>query len=67
MYSYLEEWLYVAWKAHVPNAELTAQKGSISRFKEVLKQLGADIFKLLACTYGCRRDTKLLVTCKRKN
>lgn len=43
MYSYLEEWLYVTWKAYAPNAGLSAQKGSISRFKEILKQLGADL------------------------
>lgn len=40
MYSYLEEWLFVDWKAYVPNIELENKKGSVGRFRNVVKQLG---------------------------
>jgi hypothetical protein len=43
MYSYLEEWLYHGWKAYAPNIKLINGEGSISRFKNVLKQLGVDL------------------------
>lgn len=43
MYSYLEEWLYVDWKANVPNVELENKKGSIGRFRNIVKQSGVDL------------------------
>jgi hypothetical protein len=43
MYSYLEEWLYVDWKAYAPNVELDNKKGSIGRFKNIVKKLGVDL------------------------
>lgn len=43
MHSYLEEWLYVVWKAYAPNVELDNEKGSIGRFKNIVKQLGVDL------------------------
>lgn len=43
MYSYLEEWLYVAWKAYAPKVELQNKKGSIGRFRNIVKQLGGDL------------------------
>ncbi len=43
MYSYLEEWLYVDWKAYAPNIELQNKKGSIGRFRNIVKQLGVDL------------------------
>jgi len=43
MYSYLEEWLYVAWKSYAPNVEMKNNKGSISRFRYIVKQLGVDL------------------------
>lgn len=43
MYSYLEEWLYVDWKAYAPNVELQNKKGSIGRFRNIVKQLGVDL------------------------
>ena len=43
MYSYLEEWLYVDWKAYAPNVELDKENGSIGRFKNIVKQLGVDV------------------------
>lgn len=43
MYSYLEEWLYVVWKAYAPNVELQNKKGSIGRFRNIVKQLGVDL------------------------
>jgi hypothetical protein len=44
MYSYFEEWLYLDWKAYAPNVTLdTQKKGSIGRFKDIVKQLGVDL------------------------
>lgn len=43
MYSYLEEWLFVDWKAYASNVELENKKGSIGRFRNVVKQLGVDL------------------------
>lgn len=43
MYSYLEEWLYHYWKAYAPNVELDKKKGSIGRFKDIVRQLGVDL------------------------
>ena len=43
MYSYLEEWLYVYWKAYAPNIDLENKKGSIGRFRNILKQFGVDL------------------------
>ena len=43
MYSYLEEWLYVDWKAYAPNVVLQNKKGSIGRFSNIVKQLGVDL------------------------
>lgn len=44
MYSYLEEWLYIDWKAYAPDAELDKnKKGSIGRFKNIVKLLGVDL------------------------
>jgi hypothetical protein len=43
LYSYLEEWLYVGWKAFAPNVILIKRKGSISRFKNFISQLGVDL------------------------
>jgi len=43
MFSYLEEWLYVYWKAYAPNVELENKKGSIGRFRNIVKHLGADL------------------------
>jgi hypothetical protein len=43
MFSYLEEWLYCCWKAYAPNVNLVDKKGSVGRFKNVVKQLGVDL------------------------
>ena len=43
MFSFLEEWLYVDWKAYAPNVELENKKGSIGRFRNIVKQLGVDL------------------------
>jgi len=43
MYSYLEEWLYHCWKVYAPNVKLDKKKGSIGRFKNIIKQLGVDV------------------------
>ena len=43
MYSYLEEWLYVSWKSYAPNIDLNNKNGSISRFKNIVHQLGVDL------------------------
>jgi hypothetical protein len=43
MYSYLEEWLYVDWKAYAPNVERDKENGSIGRFKNIVKKLGVDL------------------------
>jgi len=43
MVSHLEEWLYHIWKRHVPTTELFEAKGSIGRFKPVLKEIGVDL------------------------
>lgn len=43
MVSHLEEWLYHLWKHHVPETGLLESKGSIGRFKPVLKELGVDL------------------------
>lgn len=42
MYSYLEEWLYHCWKTYLPNENLDG-KGSLGRFKNVVKKLGIDL------------------------
>ncbi len=43
MISYLEEWLFHAWKHHTPETGLLEAKGSIGRFKPVLKEIGVDL------------------------
>jgi len=43
MVSYLEEWLFHAWKHHAPATALLEAKGSIGRFKPVLKEIGVDL------------------------
>jgi len=43
MVSHLEEWLFHAWKHYAPNIELLEAKGSIGRFKPVLKEIGVDL------------------------
>jgi len=43
MVSHLEEWLFHAWKHHAPETGLLEAKGSIGRFKPVLKELGVDL------------------------
>lgn len=43
MVSYLEEWLFHAWKHHAKETELLEAKGSIGRFKPVLKEIGVDL------------------------
>ena len=43
MISHLEEWLFHAWKQHAPGTELLEAKGSIGRFKPVLKEIGVDL------------------------
>ncbi|MCX6238414.1 MAG: hypothetical protein NTY07_12800 [Bacteroidia bacterium] len=44
MYSYLEEWLYIDWKAYAPDVEIDKnKKGSIGRFKNIVKLLGVDL------------------------
>ena len=43
MVSYLEEWLYLIWKRHAPATGLLEAKGSIGRFKPVLKEIGIDL------------------------
>jgi hypothetical protein len=43
MYSYLEEFLFHYRKEYTPNVNLIVGKGSISRFKDVVKQLGVDL------------------------
>jgi len=41
--SHLEEWLYHIWKRHAPATGLLEAKGSIGRFKPVLKEIGIDL------------------------
>ncbi|HEY5775533.1 MAG TPA: hypothetical protein VIS57_05550 [Xanthomonadales bacterium] len=43
MVSHLEEWLYHLWKRHAPTTDLLEAKGSIGRFKPVLKEIGVDL------------------------
>jgi hypothetical protein len=43
MVSHLEEWLLHIWKRHTPTSELFEGKGSIGRFKPVLKEIGVDL------------------------
>ena len=43
MVSHLEEWLLHIWKRHAPTTELLEGKGSIGRFKPVLKEIGVDL------------------------
>jgi len=43
MFSHLEEWLYVYWKAYALNVEIENKKGSIGRFRDIVKKLGADL------------------------
>jgi hypothetical protein len=43
MVSCLEEWLYHTWQRYAPDIVLLEAKGSIGRFKPVLKQLGVDL------------------------
>lgn len=43
MVSHLEEWLFHTWKRHAPTTELLEAKGSIGRFKPVLKEIGLDL------------------------
>jgi hypothetical protein len=43
MVSHLEEWLLHTWKHHAPATELFESKGSIGRFKPVLKAIGVDL------------------------
>ena len=43
MVSRLEEWLYQVWKHHSPTTGLLEAKGSIGRFKPVLKEIGVDL------------------------
>ena len=43
MVSHLEEWLFHTWKQHAPTTELLEAKGSIGRFKPVLKEIGMDL------------------------
>ena len=43
MVSHLEEWLYHIWKRQAPTTELFKAKGSIGRFKPVLKEIGVDL------------------------
>ena len=43
MVSHLEEWLFHTWKQHAPTTELLEAKGSIGRFKPVLKEIGVDL------------------------
>lgn len=43
MVSHLEEWLYHAWRQYAPATGLLEAKGSIGRFKPVLKEIGVDL------------------------
>jgi len=43
MVSHLEEWLWHIWKRHTPRTGLLESKGSIGRFKPVLKAVGVDL------------------------
>ncbi len=43
MVSHLEEWLWHIWKRHAPRTGLLESKGSIGRFKPVLKAAGVDL------------------------
>ena len=43
MVSHLEEWLYHIWKRWAPDTELFEAKGSIGRFKPVLREIGVDL------------------------
>jgi len=43
MVSHLEEWLLHTWKHHAPATRLFESKGSIGRFKPVLKAIGVDL------------------------
>lgn len=43
MVSHLEEWLFHTWKRYAPAIELLEAKGSIGRFKPVLKEVGVDL------------------------
>jgi len=43
MISYLEEWLLHTWRHRTPTTGLLEAKGSIGRFKPVLKSIGVDL------------------------
>jgi len=43
MVSYFEEWLFHLWKRLAPTTGLLEAKGSIGRFKPVLKEIGVDL------------------------
>lgn len=56
MVSHLEEWLFHTWKRHAPTTELLQAKGSIGRFKPVLKEVGFDLSSLKPWMFlkGCQ-------------
>ena len=56
MVSHLEEWLYHLWKRNAPETELLEAKGSIGRFKPVLKEIGVDLSRSGAWMFlkGCQ-------------
>ena len=56
MVSHLEEWLFHTWKRHAPTTELLEAKGSIGRFKPVLREIGVDI--------SCSRPWMFLKGCQ---
>ena len=56
MVSHLEEWLYHIWKRLTPTTELLEAKGSIGRFKPVLKAIGVDLSRSKSWMFvkGCQ-------------
>ena len=56
MVSHFEEWLFHTWKRHAPTTELLEAKGSIGRFKPVLKEVGFDLSRSKSWMFlkGCQ-------------
>jgi len=56
MVSHLEEWLFHTWKGQAPTTELLEAKGSIGRFKPVLKDIGVDLSRSKSWVFlkGCQ-------------
>ena len=56
MVSHLEEWFFHTWKRYAPTTELLEAKGSIGRFKPVMKEIGVDLSRSRSWMFvkGCQ-------------